>query len=156
MKKIDKKAYKENRYDKGHLMILGVIVFVVSLAMLIGGVVLIVRGAIIAKLSAVIWRSIVGGLLALLGLIFGWFSIMVMITAGSMINVKDGNVSDVGNSAVGTVNINKCPNCGTKLDDETEFCTNCGAKVDGYIKCECGCKNSQDANNCKKCGKALK
>ena len=156
MKKLDKNAYSEKRYDKSHLMILGIIVFAISLAMLVGGVVLIVRGAVIAKLSAIIWRAIVGGVLALLGLTFGWVAIMIMITAGSMIKVKDGNVSDVGNSAVGTVNINKCHNCGTKLDEDAEFCTNCGAQVEGYIKCECGCKNSLDAQNCKKCGKELK
>lgn len=156
MKKIDKKTYSENRYDKSHLMILGLIVFVISLAMLIGGIVLIIRGAIIAKLSAIIWRAIVGGVLALLGLTFGWVSIMIMVTAGSMIKVKDGNVSDVGNSAIGTVNVNKCPNCGIKLEEDSEFCTNCGAQVEGCIKCECGCKNSLEAHNCKKCGKSLK
>lgn len=156
MKKLDKKAYSEKRYDKSHLMILGLIVFVIALAMLIGGIALIVRGAIIAKVSAIIWRAIVGGVLALLGLTFGWVSIMIMITAGSMIKVKDGNVSDVGNSAVGTVNVNKCPNCGTKLEEDAEFCTNCGTQIEGFIKCECGCKNSLDAQTCKKCGKALK
>ena len=156
MKKLDKNAYSENRHDKGHLMVLGLIIFVISLAMIIGGVALIVRGVVIAKVSAIIWRAIVGGVLSLLGLTFGWVAIMIMLTAGSMIKVKDGNVSDVGNSAVGTVNINKCPNCGTKLDEDAEFCTNCGAQVEGYIKCECGCKNSLEAQNCKKCGKALK
>lgn len=156
MKKLDKNAYSENRHDKSHLMILGLIIFIISLAMLIGGVALIIRGVIIAKVSAIIWRAIVGGVLSLLGLTFAWVAIMVMVTAATMIKVKDGNVSDVGNSAVGTVNINKCPNCGTKLDEDAEFCTNCGAQIDGYIKCECGCKNSLDANNCKKCGKALK
>ena len=156
MKKIDKNAYTEKRHDKSHLMILGLIIFIISLAMLIGGVALIIRGVIIAKVSAIIWRAIVGGVLSLLGLTFAWVAIMVMVTAATMIKVKDGNVSDVGNSAVGTVNINKCPNCGTKLDEDAEFCTNCGAQIDGYIKCECGCKNSLDANNCKKCGKALK
>ena len=156
MKKLDKKVYSEKRYDKGHLMILGLIIFAISLAMLVGGVALIVRGAIIAKASAIIWRAIVGGILSLLGLTFGWIAIMIMITAGSMIKVKDGNVSDVGNSAMGTVNVNKCPNCGAKLDEDAEFCTTCGAQVEGCIKCECGCKNSPDANNCKKCGKELK
>ena len=103
MKNVDKNAYSEKRYDKTHLMILGLVVLVISLAILIGGVALIIRGVIIGKVSAIIWRVLLGGGLALLGLTFGWVAIMLMVTAGSMIKVKDGNVSDVGNSAVGTV-----------------------------------------------------
>ena len=71
MKKLDKKAYSEPRHDKSHLMILGLVVLIISLAMLIGGVVIIVRGIVIGKVVAIIWRAILGGVLALLGLTFG-------------------------------------------------------------------------------------
>lgn len=156
MKKIDKNAYTEKRHDKSHLMILGLIVFVISIAMIIGGVVLFVKGVKVDGVWSTIWRIALGVAFALLGGTFGWVSIMLMVTAGSMINVKDGNVSDIGNSAMGTVNINKCSRCGTKLDADAEFCTNCGASVEATVKCGCGCINSIDAQNCKKCGKSLK
>lgn len=156
MKKIDKNAYQEKRYDKGHLTILGLAILLLSIAGLVGGVILFVKGCAISGVWATIWRIAIGSGLAVLGIAFGWVAIMLLSTANSMIKVKDGNVSDVGNSAVGTVNINKCSKCGEKLEDEAEFCHKCGAEVDGYIKCACGHKNKTDAEFCIKCGKKLK
>lgn len=156
MKKLDKNAYIEKRYDKGHLTIVGIIVALIAIAGLVGGVWLFVKGCLISGIWSTIWRIALGIVLVFLGGSFGWVAIMILSTANSMINVKNGNVSDVGNSAVGTVNINKCPKCGEKLEDEAEFCHKCGAEVDGYIKCACGHKNKTDAEYCNKCGNKLK
>lgn len=156
MKKLDKNAYQEKRYDKGHLTILGLVLAVLAIAGIVGGVVLFVQGCTAGGVWSIIWRIALGIILTLLGGCFGWVAIMILVTARSMINVKDGSVSDVGNSAVGTVNINKCPKCGEKLEDDAEFCHKCGAEVEGSIKCACGHKNKTDAEFCEKCGKNLK
>ena len=141
MKKLDKKAYVEKRYDKGHLTIVGLVVAIIALAAVIGGVILFVKGCNASGVWPIMWRIALGIILTLFGGSIGWVAIMILVTANNMINVKDGNVSDVGNSAVGTVNINKCPKCGEKLEDEAEFCHKCGTEVDQLIKCGCGHKN---------------
>lgn len=156
MKKIDKNAYQEKRYDKGHLMIVGLVVAALALALIIGGVVLFINGIKVDGVWATIWRIVLSVLMVIIGLPFGYVSFMMIVTANSMISVKDGNVSDVGNSGVGTVNILKCDKCGEKLEEGAEFCHKCGAEVDGYVKCYCGHKNKVDAEHCVKCGNKLK
>jgi len=156
MKKIDKKAYAEKRNDKGQLMLVGLVVALIAIAGLVGGVWLFIKGCMVSGVWPTIWRIALGIVLALLGGSIGIVAIMMMSTASSMIKVKDGNVSDVGNSAMGTVNINKCNKCGQKLEDNATFCTKCGTEVEGVVKCECGAVNSTESEYCKKCGKKLK
>ncbi len=156
MKKLDKNAYQEPRYDKGHLTLVGLIVMVLALAGIIGGICLIVKGINVSGVWATIWRILLGAILTLFGGSFGWVAIMLLSTANAMINVKDGNVSDVGNSAMGTVNVLKCAKCGEKLRDDAEHCTKCGTKVSDVVKCDCGHRNKLDADYCEKCGKQLK
>ena len=155
MKKVDRDAYQENRVDKGHLTIIGWIVMILALALTIGGIWLFVKGVQVSGIFATIWRLVLSVGMILLGLPLGYVAFMMLVTAHSMINVRNGSVSDVENSAVGTVNVLKCNKCGTKLTEETDHCPNCGAKLDGTIKCECGHKNKQDAKHCVKCGKEL-
>ena len=33
------------------------------------------------------------------------------------------------NAQVGSVEMKKCPNCGTEVPSDTKFCTNCGKEV---------------------------
>ena len=54
MKNIDRKAYKETRLDKSHLMLVGLAVALISIAMLIGGGWLIVKGVLISG----VWSTI--------------------------------------------------------------------------------------------------
>ena len=156
MKKIDRNAYQEKRYDKSHLMLLGMFVALISLALVIGGVWLFVKGVSVAGALQKTWRIVLAVIMVIFGLPIGYVSFMMIATAHSMINIKDGNVSDVGNSGMETVNVYKCKKCGTKLTGDEEHCTNCGAKINGLVKCECGAKNSVDAKHCAKCGKELK
>ena len=156
MKKINKNAYQEKRYSVDGLITVALIVAIVSLAMIVGGICLFVKGCSVSGVWATIWRIAIGLVLALFGGSFGWVSIMMFFTASDMIKVKKGNVSDVDNSAMGTVNVAKCSKCGEKIEDESEFCHKCGAKIDGYIKCSCGHKNKMEAEFCTKCGKNLK
>lgn len=156
MKKLDKNAYQERRLDKGHLAIVSILVAILALALIIGGVWLFIKGITVSGIWSTIWRIMLSIFMVLIGLPFGYVAFMMFVTSRSMIKVKDGNVSDVGNSAIGTVNINKCSKCGEKLEDQAEFCHKCGAEVEGYIKCSCGHKNNVDAEYCIKCGNKIK
>lgn len=156
MKKIDKNAYSEPRHDKSHLTLVALVVAIIALALVVAGVWLLVCGILADGTFATTWRIILAVLMIIIGLPLGYVAFMMFVTAHNMINVKDGNVSDLGNSAEGTLNVLKCYNCGTKLDEEVDHCPNCGRKQDGIIKCECGHKNSNEATHCVKCGKNLK
>ncbi len=156
MKKIDKNAYKETRLDKSHLMVVGIIVALIAIALLGGGGWLFARGIIVSGVWSTLWRIVLGAAMVLLGGTFGIVAIMMISTAFSMIKVKNGNVSDVGNSGMGTVNVLKCHKCGAKLDEAAEHCNKCGASLAEEIKCECGHKNDIDSTHCAKCGKELK
>lgn len=156
MKNIDKDVYKEKRIGRGHLIAVAVVVGVIALAMIIGGIVLFVKGCKISGVWATIWRIAIGIVLALFGGSLGWVAVMMFFTGNSLIKVKDGNVKDLGNSAIGTVNVLKCNKCGEQLPEDSTFCTKCGTEVDGVVVCDCGTINSQENEYCKKCGKKLK
>ncbi len=156
MKNINKDVYQEKRYGKSQLLIVAIIVMLVSLAMLIGGIALFVNGCLSDGVINIIWKIVLGIILALFGGTLGWVSIMMLFTGISMIKVKDGNVKDVGNSGMGTVNILKCDKCGESLEEGSTFCPKCGTEVDGVIVCTCGEINSKENEFCKKCGKNLK
>lgn len=154
MKNIDKNAYKEAKYGRKHLMIFAIVALILSLVALGGGIAMIVIGATSGETTKIIWMSIVGGVLAILGLVFGAFSIIMFFTSISMIKVEQGSVKD-GNRAIGTVNIVKCDKCGEELPENATFCSKCGTPVEGIKKCECGAVNSLDAEYCIGCGKKL-
>jgi hypothetical protein len=156
MKKIDKKAYAEPRHDKSHLQTVAVIALLVATLLIVGGIVLFVNGCQASGVWTKIWKIILGLAFVVPGVPVGIAGIMMLITASSMINVKDGSVADVGNSAMGTVNVLKCNKCGEKLDEDSTFCTKCGTEVEGLVKCECGCVNNVEDKYCKKCGLPLK
>lgn len=155
MKKIDKKVYQESQLDKGHLVTVGLVVMLIALALLIGGVWLFVKGVQIKGVFATIWRLVLASGMVLLGLPIGYVAFMMLVTANSMIDAKQGSVSDIGNTGKGTANVYKCHKCGNKMDEPTDHCANCGAKLEGAVKCECGHKNKVDAKHCVKCGKEL-
>lgn len=154
MKNIDKSVYKEAKYGRKHLMIFAIVALILSLAMLGGGIAMIVIGATSGQTSKIIYMCIIGGVLALFGLAFGVFSIIMFFTSISMIKVEQGSVKD-GNRAIGTVNIVKCDKCGEELPDNATFCSKCGTVVDGIKKCECGAVNTLGAEYCVSCGKKL-
>ena len=155
MKKINKDAYREARYGKKTLMIISIVIFALCLGALAGGISMFVIGLMSGILSKMIWMPIVGGLLAILAIVFGIFSIIMFFTSVSMINVEQGSVKD-GNRAIGTVNVVKCDKCGEELPDNAAFCSKCGTAVEGVKTCECGAANEMDAEYCVSCGKKLK
>ena len=154
MKNINKNAYKEAKYGRKHLMIFAIVALILSLGLLGGGIAMIVVGATSGVLASIIWMSIVGAIMVILGIVFAIFSITMLATAVSMIKVEQGSVKD-GNRAIGTVNVLKCDKCGEELPENATFCSKCGSSVEGTIKCECGTVNKIDSQFCISCGKKL-
>lgn len=155
MKKIDKKDYSEAKYGRKHLMTFAILTIILSLALISGGIVLIVFGATSGETAKIIWMCLVGGVLAIIGLVLVAFSIIMFFTSTSMIKVEQGSVKD-GNRAIGTVNVVKCDKCGEELPDNATFCSKCGTPVERTKKCDCGAVNSLDAEYCINCGEKLK
>lgn len=155
MKNIDKNIYHEAQYGKKHLTAFSIVVFVLSLCAFAGGLAMIIVGATSGVTGKIIWMSIVGGLLVILGIVFGIFSSIMFFTSMAMIKNKYGSVKD-GNRAMGTVNVVKCDKCGEELPDNATFCSKCGKGIEGVITCECGMANKSDAEYCIGCGKKLK
>lgn len=154
MKKIDKNVYSEAKYGRRHLMIFSIVALILSLALLGGGIALVVVGAISNILAHIISMCIVGAILIILGVVFTIFSMIMFFTSVSMIKAREGSVKD-GNRAMGTVNILKCDKCGEELPDNATFCSKCGTPIEGKKTCECGAVNKIDAEYCISCGKKL-
>lgn len=154
MKKIDKNSYREAKYERKHLMTFAVIVLLLSLALLGGGIAMVVLGATSTVVSKIILMCIIGGLLIIISFIGCIVGMIMFFTAKSMIKVKQGSVKD-GNRAIGTVNVLKCNKCGEELPDNANFCSKCGTQVDGQKQCNCGAVNAIDAEYCISCGKKL-
>ena len=155
MKEINKNIYQEAKYGRKQLIAFAIVVLILSLAVLGGGIALVVFGSMSTEVGQIVWKVIVGALMILLGLAFSGLSITMLSTGISMLKINEGNVKD-GNRAKGTVNIVKCDKCGEELPDNATFCSKCGTPVDGMIKCECGAINKIDAQYCTSCGKKLK
>lgn len=152
---IDKNSYKEATYGKKQLTVVSLIILLLSIAALVGGVVLIVNGILHGKVVFKVLKIVGGVVLALLGLAFGYASFMAFATSLGMLKNNSMNVKD-GNRAVGTLNILKCDRCGYENEEDALFCKHCGESMSDYIECECGTRNPKDSEFCRTCGKKLK
>ena len=157
MKAERKNIYQEMRYGKKALTIVGFVVMILSLIAFAGGVLLVVFGSMNdGGAWEIIWRVVLGAILIIFGAIFFGVGFTMLAVTRSMVDVEEGNVSDMGNRAKGTVNITKCPKCGTKLDENAKFCKKCGANLEGKVCPNCGQVAPLDADFCENCGKELK
>lgn len=154
-KPLQKDIYREMKLGKRELTITSIIVIILSIALLAGGITLIVLGAINPDGAwQIVWRILVGILLLALGGILVGVGITMFAVTRSMLDIDEGNVAD-GNRAIGTVNVLKCEKCGTKLDDKAKFCKNCGEAVELNVCEVCGTPIAKDSRFCEECGKGV-
>ena len=148
-------SYQELQTNKKHLKVFGFIILLLSIGAIVGSVFLFInfstKLAISETVSAVL-SIIFGIILALLGLVGLFFSIIALFVSAGMINTK-GSVKD-GNRAIGTENAKLCSKCGRQLGDNDAFCKTCGEPAEDKMKCKnCGAIISKEAQFCVKCGK---
>lgn len=154
MKPLKKDIYQEMKYGKRELTIISIVVMILSIAMLAGGIVSIVFGAINPNGAwQIIWRVLLGVVLVILGGIFFGIGLTMFAVTRSMINTDEGNVAD-GNRAKGTLNVRKCDKCGQKLNDDAKFCSKCGKSVESKKCTNCGKEMNGDSQFCEYCGKS--
>jgi hypothetical protein len=155
MKPLKKDIYREMKLGKKELTIVSIVVMIVSLALLGGGIALVVLGVLNPNGAfEIIWRVLLGIILFILGGIIFSVGVTMFAITRSMINIDEGNVAD-GNRAVGTVNVLKCSKCGIKLSDDAKFCSSCGEPVELSVCESCGVPIAKDAKFCKECGKGV-
>ncbi len=154
-KNIDKNAYKEASYGKKQLIIVSSVILALGIAMLVGGIFILVHGIKACAVWSKVWRIILAVVLIFFGGVFGYASTMALLTSFGMMKNNSMNVKD-GNRAIGTLNVLKCDKCGHEVEEGAEFCNHCGASLADFIECECGTRNPKDATHCSKCGKELK
>lgn len=148
-----------NKLVKGKKTLVGISIALIGLCLLLvaGSIGLIVWGASIVKSSVALGvvLIIVGVLLSIMFLGGVVYSFIFYFTGKSLVALTGSVAED--NLGIGTVNMNKCNNCGTKIENNEKFCAKCDSSLEDAKKCEkCGVLNKLDANNCTACGEKLK
>lgn len=140
--------YKEKKFGKSALLLVGIVTIALAVASIFGGVYAVLHMSHWAKYIIVSVAGIVGLLLLALG-------ITMLIVVCSMINFSK-SVRDL-NTGKGLANARLCEFCGKVISKSAEVCEHCGKKLNeglGMKTCpECKTKNSAKAEFCEKCGK---
>lgn len=118
--------------QKGGLLLLGIIAFVVAVLFVVFGILLLVKGignvADGATLAVGIIEIVFGVIMCLLffpAIIFAVYALSVTLALKATVgSLKMGNIAKEG----GTINMKKCDKCGTELKDGENVCSNCGKK----------------------------
>lgn len=132
------------------LIILGLGVLALSIFMVVNGVMNVSSGGA-GRIVEIVF-GIILAIASVLGLAVGIYLAVI----GRAIVATHGSIAE-DNLGKGTVNMNKCNNCGTEIQGNEQFCPNCGKSVlDKQICLSCGCTNTADAKVCTNCGKDLK
>lgn len=141
---------------KTSLLIVSLAMIFISLLCTAGSVGLIIWGANIVKEVVVlgIVLIVVGAVLALTflsGVIYGF----ILYFTGKSLVALNGSVAE-DNLAMGTVNMVKCKNCGTAINNGDKFCSKCGNTLSETKKCtKCGKEVDVNAQACPECGEKL-
>jgi len=156
-KPLQKDIYREMKYGKKELTIASVSILILSLALVAVGVFMIIRGALNPNGAwQIIWRVLLGVVSMVIGGILLGVGITMFAVTRSMINVAKGNVSDMDNRAMETVNVLKCEKCGLKLSYDAKFCKECGEPVELDVCEQCGKPILKGTKFCEECGKGVK
>lgn len=106
---------------KGQLRFIGIIILILGIVLAVTGVVLLLNSDIGANLNVLklvlgIVFIVLGVAGLALGVFFTWMSGSVKATNGS---IAEDNLGK------GTVNINKCENCGAEVEPGVKICAKC-------------------------------
>ena len=143
--------------QKGALNALAIILIVLSVLGLVGSVLLVVFGALTVGSEIVvgILQIVFGGLLFILAgflLVLGLY----MLFIGLSVKATHGSIKQDNIPLNGTVNMNKCKNCGTEVSSVDKFCPKCGASLSDKKVCpKCGATNMSENTKCSACGADL-
>ena len=142
-----------NKIEKGKktLIIFGAVGILLSILAICFGVVLIVNGIKDLASAGGIISLVFGIILCLLFPVLIVFGIYLCIM-GMSVKAVNGSIKQ-DNLGSGTVNMNKCSNCGVEVKEGQNFCPECGKSLLTTKTCECGAENPTEAKVCVKCGK---
>ncbi len=102
----------------------------------------------------IVLKFVFGVVLFLIGAI-GLTLGIIMIWTGGAIKAKFGNIAEL-NTLNGTVNMKKCPKCGSQIAEKDDFCGVCGKHLEENIKCpSCGKETESSKKYCSHCGKKI-
>ncbi len=143
---------------KRQLIILSIIILILSIGFIAGAVVLIVSGAMDIAASKdvlkIVLKMVFGVILFFVGAVGLALGIIMLWTGGS-IKAKFGNIAEL-NTLNGTVNMKKCPKCGSQIAENDDFCGVCGKHLEENIKCpHCGKQTESGKKYCVHCGKKI-
>lgn len=150
-----------NKIEKGKkgLIWLGIIAFVVAVVGIVAGTWIIIacakglagEGSRVGNIIGIVAGSLLEILsfsLIFVGIHFVWIGAVLKATNGS---IKDDDLCK------GTVNMIKCPKCGSEVAADDKVCGNCGAKLQKTVVCPgCGEEVAASKKFCTKCGAELK
>lgn len=132
------------------IIVIAVLLSVLGVALLVASIKMVVSGKLIGILFIVLSGILsIAGLAGVgVGVYYVWLGGRTVATKGS---IKEGNIA-----MNGTVNMVKCSNCGTAVNEGDEFCPNCGASLSETKKCpSCGATNKASSKRCTACGAEL-
>ena len=106
---------------KGQFQFISAIIIALGVILGVTGIILLVNSGIGSDLSVIkLVFGIVLTLLGLLGLGFG----IAFTCIGASLKATKGSIAE-GNAAKGTVNMNKCENCGAEVEPGVKICAKC-------------------------------
>ena len=147
----------KNAVEKGksRLTILAIGAIILGLVGMIGGIMLLTSSLKGDDVVKTIIISVLGGILALGGVAVLAYAVYWLIISRALKATK-GSLKMDNVAMAGTVNMNKCPNCGVEINDTMKRCPNCGQYLSDTKVCkECGTTNIASAKMCTNCGKPL-
>lgn len=136
--------------SKYGLIGLGIILSIIAAACVVLAVICTTAGGVDNRwwlwiIAAVLYVLALAGII--LGIVFVWTGSVLKATKGSL---KEDNL------AIGTANMEKCPNCGSEVKAEDTHCGNCGANLSKTKICpKCNAEIDFDKKHCTKCGADL-
>ncbi len=106
---------------KGQLRFIGIIILILGITLAVTGVVLLLNSDIGANLNVL--KLVLGIVLIVLGVAGLAFGVFFTWMAGA-IKATHGSIAE-DNLAIGTVNMNKCENCGASVETGKKICAKC-------------------------------